>query len=95
MDTNRYAELKAADAVSLEMYQDDPVKVLVRSKRFDPETGAQLEDHVIELNIDALKADRESLLARIAEIDELLADSDNCIDAARAIAIEHAKEEKL
>lgn len=79
MDLNRYAELKAANAITLEKYQDDPVKVLVRRKQFDPNTGEQLADYVTEFDVASVRAERESLVARIVAIDEILADHDSCI----------------
>jgi hypothetical protein len=44
---------------------------------FDPQTGDRLDDTVTQIFPDQLKSEKETLQAKIDEIDALLADIDN------------------
>jgi len=48
-------------------------------------TVTKIDSVVVEIKPEALQAERAQLVARIAEIDELLSDHDACIVAAKAI----------
>jgi hypothetical protein len=73
MNIQKYAEKKQKGMV--EVLSVGKAHALV-SKRFDPETGAELDPEIVALNKEELTKQREQLAKALASIDALLADMD-------------------
>lgn len=73
MDIQKYVEKKEKGMV--EVISVGNASALV-SKRFDPETGAELDPEIVSLNKDDLTKQREQLANALASVDALLADMD-------------------
>ena len=71
IDIKNYKELKEKNAVSLVKAGD---AYAVAYKRFCPETGADLPDEVLGVNMTELTDKKEALQAEIVEIDTFIAD---------------------
>ena len=71
----KYEELKGKELVKI---LNTGSNYAISYKQFDPDTGEQIEDKVLSLDVDALKEEKESLSIesqkRIDEIDMILKD---------------------
>ena len=71
MDIQKYVEKKERNLV--EILNVGSAHALV-SKRFDPETGIEIDAEIITLNKEDLTKQREDLINKLASLDALLAD---------------------
>lgn len=73
MDTKRYLERKDKNAVTLAKVGDS---FALEYKKFDAETGVEIDPEVIAVNREDLLKSKADLQAQIADIDAVLKDLD-------------------
>jgi hypothetical protein len=71
MDINKYSEKKEKGLIQLQKLGSAYALI---SRRFDQETGAELDPEIISVNQDELVQQRDTLMAQANTINELLSD---------------------